>query len=243
MSAEGAVEEPLRQGAAAAPAGRAGDADLLRHRESVADGCARLVRAGVLSASGHGNFSARVDAERMVLTPAGMSSPPAAGDLAVVRFDGTVEQGTLLPSVAEIVEMHAAVYRCRAGVGAVVHTHSPGVTAFALAHVPVPCRYEALLRHGQAGDVPVVGWAPRWSPASVDGITQVLGERPDTLALLLANHGVLVIGPNPAAAAALVVTLEEAAGAELAAASLGGAKALPPGALEAVRASRARAGR
>lgn len=216
---------------------------LAQHRQSVVDACARLVRAGVMSASGHGNFSTRVDPERMLLTPAGMSTSPPPDDLALVRFDGIVEEGQLLSSVAEIVGMHAAVYRCRPKVGAVVHTHSPAVTAFALAHEPVPCHYEALLRHGQAGDVPVAAWAPRGSPASINGITQLLDHRPDTLAVLLANHGLLVLGPTPAAATALVIALEEAAGAELAAAGLGGTKAFPPGALEAVQASKARAGR
>lgn len=208
-------------------------------REAVAGACAALVRAGVLSASGHGNFSARVDGLRMLLTPAGMSTPPPPESLALVDFDGGVEEGHLIPSVAEIVSMHAAVYRCRPDIGAVVHTHSPAVTAFALAHLPLPCRYEALLRHAQACDVPVVAWAPRGSAASIDGITQSLERHPGTSAVLLANHGLLAMGPTPAAAASLVVSLEEAAAAEVAAAALGGAKAFPPDALEAVQASMA----
>jgi len=207
-------------------------------REAVAGACAALLGAGVLSASGHGNFSARVDGARMLITPAGMSTPPSARSLALVGFDGVVEEGRLLPSVAEIVGMHAAVYRCRPHVGAVVHTHSPAVTAFALAHLPMPCHYEALLRHGQAGEVPVVPWAPRGSDASVGGITDALERFPDTAAVLLANHGLLAMGPVPTAAASLVVALEEAAAAEVAAAALGGAKAFPPGALEAVEAAR-----
>lgn len=206
-------------------------------REAVAEACAALVGAGVLSASGHGNVSARLDGQRMLLTPAGLSTPPPPPALAVVGFDGVVQEGRLIPSVAEIVSMHTAVYRCRPQAGAVVHTHSPAVTAFALAHVPLPCRYEALLRHGQARDVPVVDWAPRGSAASVDGITRALERCPDTSAVLLANHGLLAVGPTPAAAASLVVALEEAAAAEVAASALGGAKAFPPGALDAVQAS------
>ncbi|HEX2046137.1 MAG TPA: class II aldolase/adducin family protein [Acidimicrobiales bacterium] len=207
-------------------------------RQAVVDACASVTRSGVLSPSGHGNFSSRDDGERMLLTGAGLSKAPGPDDLALVRFDGEVEQGDLLPSVAEIVGMHAAVYRCRSEVGAVVHTHSPGVTAFALAHEPLPCRYEALLRHGQAGPVPVVAWAPRGSPVLVDGITEALDAHPETSALLLANHGVLAFSSTPERAAALIVVLEEAARAELAAsASLGGAKELPPGALDDVRSS------
>lgn len=210
-------------------------------RRAVVDACATLVRSGVMSHSGHGNFSARVDASRMLLTPAGMSTPPAAEDLAVVGLDGMVEQGQILASVGEIVGMHTAIYRARPEVGAVVHTHSPALCAFALAHAPLPCHYEALLRHGQAVDVPVVAWAPRGSAASIRGIADALAAVPGTHAVLLANHGPLVFGPTPANAAALVVALEEAAGAELAAAALGGARPFPPGAAEAVTDSITRA--
>ncbi len=206
-------------------------------RQAVVDGCAALTRSGVMSPSGHGNFSCRLDSERMLLTGPGMSVLPGVEDVALVRFDGDVEEGELLASVGEIVGMHAAVYRARDAAGAVVHTHSPSVTAFALAHEPLPCRYEALLRHGQAGVVPVVAWAPRGSPALVTGIGEVLDAYPGTSALLLANHGLLAFGATPARAASLVIALEEAARAELAAAPLGGAKDFPPGALEDVRAS------
>jgi L-fuculose-phosphate aldolase len=44
--------------------------------------------------------------------------------------------------------MHACVYRERKDVGAVIHTHSPRATSFALAHTPLPVAYEAFLRFG-----------------------------------------------------------------------------------------------
>lgn len=206
-------------------------------RQQVAEACSALIRSGVMSASGHGNFSARLDDGRLVLTGAGMSSPPEPGQLAVVRLDGVVEEGHVAASVAEIVTMHAVIYRERPDAGAVVHTHSPSVTAFALAHVELPCRYEALLRHGQTCAVPVAAWGPRGSQTSVDAIAHALDGAPETRAVLLANHGVLAFGPDPAGAAALVVALEEAAGAELAATRLGGAQDFPPGAAESVRRS------
>lgn len=206
-------------------------------RQTVVDACAVVSGSGVLSPSGHGNFSCRVDPQRMLLTGAGMSALPHVEDLALVGLDGLVEEGRLQASVSEIVGLHTAVYRARAAVGAVVHTHSPAVTAFALAHHPVPCRYEALLRHGQAEPVPVVDWAPRGSPALVEGITDALRAHPGTTALLLANHGLLAFAPTPALAANLVIALEEAARAELAAGVLGGAKDFPAGALEQVQAS------
>lgn len=214
-------------------------------RTTVTEACATLAGSGVMSPSGHGNFSCRVHLERMLLTGAGMSTLPDPQDLALVRLDGVVEEGSVVPGVSEIIGMHAAVYRARPLDAAVVHTHSPAVTAFALAHEPLPCRYEALLRHGQADAVPVVPWAPRGSPALADGITEALRAHPGTSAVLLANHGLLAFAETPARAAALVLALEEAARAQVAAASLGGAKDFPPGALHAVQSSmeQARQGR
>ena len=74
---------------------------------------------------------------------------------------------------------------------------------------------------------------------SVRGIASVLQDAPTTNAALLANHGLLVFGADPLAAARLVIAIEESAQAEIAAAALGGAVDFPEGALEAVRASMA----
>jgi L-ribulose-5-phosphate 4-epimerase len=85
--------------------------------------------------------------------------------------------------------------------------------------------------------VPVVPWGPRGSEVSVRGIAQTLAERPTTNAVLLANHGVLAFGSDPIATARLIIAMEEAAEAELAAAALGGAVDFPADALAQVRAS------
>lgn len=216
------------------------DHDFRASRDAVADACAEIARRGILSHSGHGNLSARLDGDRMLLTPSGFSGGVDGDALAVVRFDGGVECGRLTASTREIVPMHVAVYVARPEAGAVVHTHSPALTAFALAHRPLPCRYEALLRRGHAEAAPVVPWAPRGSEASTAGIAEALARCPATLAVLLANHGVLAFGSSPSAAAAVLVALEEAAVAELGAAALGGARDFPAGALDEVRRSMAR---
>src|SRR4029453_12466307 len=85
-----------------------------------------LFTSGVMQASGHGNMSARLDGDRMLLTPRG---------------------GTLSGMTARgIVGWPRGVYRERADAGAVIHTPPPHASAFALAHEPLPCAYEALLR-------------------------------------------------------------------------------------------------
>jgi len=128
-----------------------------------------LVRAGVLSHSGHANMSVRADdndEERMLLTARGEIIDLSVEDIALVAFDGVVREGALTPTTREIVAMHASVYRARDDVGALIHAHAPHVTAFALAHRPLPCAYEALRRCGVAADIPVAAWTPRGWPTT-----------------------------------------------------------------------------
>jgi L-ribulose-5-phosphate 4-epimerase len=198
-----------------------------------------LLAAGVISHSGHANLSVRLDADRFLLTP-GRIRDLRAEQLATVTCDGQVVNRALSSSSVEIISMHGVVYESRPDVGAVMHTHSPSATAFAVAHRPLPCRTEALLRFGQAEDIPVVPWGPRGSDMSVRGIAEVLEQHPKTSAVLLANHGLLAFGPDPASTADLVVAIEESAEALTAAAILGGSVPFPDGALDAVRASIAR---
>lgn len=210
-------------------------------RRALMDGVDLLVAARVMSHTGHVNASVLVDHERMLLTPTGLAGELRAETLAVVRRDGHVEDGEIGASTSEIVGMHTAFYRAREDVAAVVHTHSPHLTAFALAHRPLGCRYEALLRHGQTEAVPIVPWAPRGSDASTQGIGAALAHHPGSRAVLLANHGVLVGGPSAVAAAKLLVVLEEAAAAELRAVAIGGARDLPAAAEQDVQQSMSRA--
>ena len=208
--------------------------------EAVVAAARHLFAAGVMSHAGHANLSTRLDAERFALTTTGMVRDLRPDQTATCSLDGDVLDGRLGPENAEIVAMHAVVYKARPDVGGIIHTHSPSATAFALAHKELPCRAEPLLRFGQAEPVPVVPWGPRGSDVSVRGIAAALEAHPTTGAVLLANHGLLVFGADPMAAARLVVAVEESAEAELAARAIGGAVDFPEGALEAVRASMAR---
>jgi L-fuculose-phosphate aldolase len=194
-----------------------------------------LKQEGLLGRRSHANLSARLGSDRMVLTRGGDVRALRPDSFAVVALDGTVLEGEVDPGNQEIIEMHAGVYRRRADVGAIIHTHAPHLTAFAIAHEPLPLAYEPLLRFGLSVPVPVVPWAPRGSEGSVRGILDAAESHPGLPAVLLANHGVLVFHQTPHSTANLLATLEEAAELTIRAGSLGGAKALPPEATEAVR--------
>lgn len=216
------------------------DAGMTGSGERLVAAARHLFESEVMSHAGHANLSARVDAERFALTTTGVVRNLGPDQLATVGMNGDVLNGDLAEENAEIVAMHAVIYKARSAVGAIIHTHSPAATAFALANRELPCRAEPLWRFGQAEAVPVVGWGPRGSEVSVRGISTTLAQHPTTSAVLLANHGLLAFSTDPLSAARLVVAIEEAAEAEIAAVAIGGAADFRPGALDAVRESMAR---
>jgi L-ribulose-5-phosphate 4-epimerase len=195
-----------------------------------------LFDADVMSHSGHGNMSARLPGtDHLLLMGTGLGAAPSIEDIATVTFDGEVVEGELPSVTREIVAMHAGVYKVRSEVGAVIHTHSPHVTSFAIAHKPLPCTYEAFLRFGITEDIPVAAWAPRGSQESVSNIVEQVKQHPYAPAVLLANHGLLAFANTPMFTAQLIIIMEEAAELSLRAQSLGGEQPFPDGALEQER--------
>ena len=196
-------------------------------RQQIVDALGLLFGSGVISHSGHANFSCRFEEDRMVLAAGPIVRDVTVDDLVVVGFEGTTDGADAC--AADVADMHLAVYRARPDAKAVLHTHSPATTAFAMANRPLPCRYETLHRFGgQVGDVPLAPWTPgRRDDSFLSGIAQALTTHPGTRAVLLANHGALVVASSPSDAALLLISLEEAAEAEIAAAALGGAQDFP----------------
>src|SRR5205807_8796291 len=131
-----------------------------------------LTQAGVLSASGHGNWSARIPGtDRIVMTGSSLGGLRPE-EMAILSLDGEIVEGGLVSSTAEIIRMHTQIYRERPEVGSVVHTHSPWATAFAVAGRPLECFSEALARLGTVEPVPVAGYAPRGSDQAITNIVE-----------------------------------------------------------------------
>lgn len=205
----------------------------MEQREQVVQATQLLVNTGVLSHSGHGNLSVRVPGkDQILLTAVGHIMHLKPEQLVVITLDGEVVEGQLEPVAREIIGMHTSVYRMRKDVNAVIHTHSPRATSFALAHQPLPCVYEAFLRWGITEDIPVAQWGPRGSQEAVAYIVEQLQNHPTVPALLLANHGLLAFSRDPLATAQLIVAMEEAAELILDARHIGGEQPFPADALE-----------
>ena len=205
------------------------DSDVTAARDALLGAVTDLFASDVMSKSGHGNASTRVPgtSDHILLTSRGLLRGLGPEQFAVVTLDGDLVSGWLAPENEEIVQMHTEVYRARPDTGSVVHTHSPFVTAYAVAGRALPARYESLLRAGQSEDVPVAPYGPRGSGRAVSQIVETFTAHPDSGAVLLAGHGLLATGADAAGASRLVVALEETAQVTLGATALGGALPIP----------------
>jgi len=156
-----------------------------------------------------GNISARVPgADLMVIKPSGVvyaDLTPAA--MVVCDLDGQVVEGSLSPS--SDTATHAYVYRHRADVGGVVHTHSPHATAWAAIGQPIPCVLTAMADEF-GGEIPVGPFALIGGDEIGRGIVATLdGHR--SPAVLMRSHGVFTVGRTARDAVKAAVMCEDAA--------------------------------
>lgn len=175
-------------------------------REAVC-ACARQSYGEKLFAGTSGNLSVYDGASGlMCITPTSVAYETIGPeDMVLMRLDGTVEEGAYGPSSEW--RMHAAVYAAKPEVGAVIHTHSPYATAFAVNHRNIPAILIEMVPF-LGGDVPLAQFAVPGTAAVGEEAVKVLGERSGCL---LANHGVLTIGKDLAQAHIRAVYVEDAA--------------------------------
>lgn len=88
-------------------------------------------------AGNEGNHSYRIADNRILCTPTGISKGQLRpADICTVDLDGKQLAGTR-KRTSEI-NLHLAIYRARADVKAVIHSHPPHATAFAVAGMELP---------------------------------------------------------------------------------------------------------
>jgi len=164
-----------------------------------------------------GNLSARLDADRILVTPTGVCKGHLAPqDLLVTDPSGTVIYGTGRPS-SEIL-MHVLFYSLRPEVHAVCHAHPPTATGFAAAGRAME---EAVLPEviTDLGNIPL---APYGTPGTLElckGLEPLIAKHD---AILLENHGVVTCGQDLTTAYHRMEMVEQFARILLTAESLGG---------------------
>jgi len=185
-----------------------------------------LAQAGLVAGTA-GNLSARFG-ERVLITPTGSELAHLdPGELTVVDLEGTVVSGTLAP--ASELALHLAVYR-HTDASAIAHTHPLMATALACVLDELPCIHPDLLALGGAVRV-----APYRTFGSADLAAVTLEALGDRRAVLMSNHGALVIAPDVDGAVRASRLLEWACGVYWHAAQLGEPRLLSSDQQQAVR--------
>ncbi|HEY3139478.1 MAG TPA: class II aldolase/adducin family protein [Acidimicrobiales bacterium] len=160
-----------------------------------------LSRRGLVEGTS-GNVSARVDDERVCMTP---SSVPyetmTVDDLVVTDLEGKVLEGERSPTTER--SLHLACYRAYPELGGVIHSHPVFATMFAVARQPIPAAIEEVTVY-IGGDIPVCEYTMTGTDELGEAVALMLHDRGATL---LANHGMVTVGSTVEKAlhAALVV--------------------------------------
>ena len=178
-----------------------------------------MIDAG-LGTGSSGNLSVRSDLG-MLITPTGV--PPAAleaFDVVDMSLAGRVAQGQLLPSSEW--HMHAAIYRARPDINAVVHCHSRYATILACAHRPIPAIHY-MIAVTAADEVPVAAYATFGTEALAQSTVGTLGRG---RACLLANHGQIATGVDLDQALTVALEVEELAAIYWGSLAIGGGEVL-----------------
>ena len=196
-------------------------------QRQVAEVYRALGRAG-LNAGSSGNVSVRTR-QGMLITPSGCSAETIGDDDAVkMTLDGKA-RGKRPPSSEWF--MHAAIYRACANAHAIVHTHSDACTALACLNEPLPAFHYLVVQFG-GDDVRCAPYVTFGTPALAEVAVEALTDR---TACLLANHGMIVYGPNTDAALNAAITLETLARQYLLARAAGKVRLLTTAEMQAAR--------
>ncbi len=176
-------------------------------REEVARVAKQLIDSGLVTGTS-GNVSARTPEGDVLVTPSGIDYEVLKPEgVVLVDVEGMVLEGSLEPSSET--PMHTGVYRARAKVGAVVHTHSIYATTLACLGWPIPPVHYMLTTLSEDGQVPLAPYTTYGTEELAGYASDALGESRN--ACLLQNHGTITVGESPEEAFARTVVLEEMA--------------------------------
>jgi len=169
----------------------------------------QLMHARGLLCGFEGNLSARLDDERLLMTPSGLHKGLMREEqLLVVDLAGRVvvasEATRGLRPTSEL-PMHLEAYRRRPDVRAVVHAHPPITVALSIAGVPMdtPLLPEVIVLLGL---IPTTDYAMSSSDEGAAAIRQLIAGHD---AIILQRHGTLTVGATLTAAFMRLETVEQ----------------------------------
>ena len=200
------------------------DVKLMHPAEQIAIIIGRIYRSGMTTTSG-GNLSIMDENGDMWITPAGIDKGSLTpSDIMCVKADGTII-GPHKPSSEY--PFHRALYKIRPNLHSVIHAHPPGLVTFSITK-KIP---DTSILPQALGVCGPIGFAPYALPGS-----ELLGKKivaefkknPDYKAVIMENHGVVLMGDDIADAYQRLETLELCARTILNADTLGTPRYLTP---------------
>jgi L-fuculose-phosphate aldolase len=199
---------------------------------------AKQLRERGLAVGTSGNVGIRLDDGRIAITPSSMEYDElSVEDVVIVEADGSPSEGRRSPS-SEL-PLHVGVFAARPDVRAIVHSHSPFATTFAIARREIPAVHYvmALLVAPGRDTLRVAAYATFGTRELADQAVAALGG---DNACLLANHGAIAVGGTLASALGRAERVEELAMLAWRAERLGGPVLLTAAELDAAREQMAR---
>ncbi len=160
------------------------------YREKVVEYSKMVFSKGYTAGSG-GNVSMLIEGEdALAITPSGKDYTRfTPAEICIVALDLQPIEGTMRPSIET--GMHAAVYKNRRDVNAIIHAHQTFASVFALINEPIPALFdEVLFNIGPTVDV--IPYALSGSPELVENVVSKLGNRCNCY--ILQNHGAMSLG-------------------------------------------------
>ncbi|MEZ4600666.1 MAG: L-fuculose-phosphate aldolase [Syntrophotaleaceae bacterium] len=160
------------------------------HREAIVRFGRKMIDSQLTTGSG-GNLSICDRSQDLIaISPSGIEYfDMEPSDVVVVDTTGVIVKGDRNPS-SEL-DFHLALYRHRRDIGAVVHTHSVYATTIACLGWELPPVHYLIGFSGRK--VPLAPYATFGTRQLADNLVGAIG---DYNAVLLANHGLVTVGPT-----------------------------------------------
>lgn len=176
----------------------------LEEREAMIAACRDMNRLGINQGTS-GNISLRID-DGFLVTPTGVPYDKLKPALMVAMSADGRFTGDVLPSSEW--RFHRDILARRPDANAIVHCHAMFSTTLAILHREIPPIHYMIAAAGG----PTIRCAPYATYGTQELSDHALAALEDRKACLLANHGMIALGPTLARAMWLAVEVETLAG-------------------------------
>jgi L-fuculose-phosphate aldolase len=182
-----------------------------------------MLRRGLVEGTA-GNLSARRADGNIVITPSSVDyADMQLDDLVLVDPDGAVLSAKEGRHPSSEMALHLACFSAFDDIGSVIHSHPVWATMFAISHQPIPaCIDEFAVYCG--GDIRCADYAASGTPDVGANAVKALEGRG---AALIANHGLVAVGPRPDKVLHITALVERTAQIVWGARALGGPVPIP----------------